>query len=74
MTRSSAVHIDVMFKLLEDWDLRISKKKSRIMVMTRGNSIGRGGSRLKGLPLELVGSFKHLGSYVIKKKTFVTHY
>ena len=56
--------LDVRNKHIENWGMKISKKKSKTLVMTRKSREGRGEIRLKGEILEVVESFKYLGSEI----------
>lgn len=53
-----------MIQDVRDWGLRTSRVKNKTMVMTKGNNSGRGAIQLKGKPLDVVRSFKYLGSKI----------
>ena len=56
--------VDIWNQEIDNFGMKISTEKSKTMVMTRGRKEGRGKIKLNGNILEVVKSFKYLGSVI----------
>uniref|UniRef100_A0A1W7R9N5 Endonuclease-reverse transcriptase HmRTE-e01 n=1 Tax=Hadrurus spadix TaxID=141984 RepID=A0A1W7R9N5_9SCOR len=56
--------VDIWNARIEEWGLKINRKKSMTMVMTRGNREGRGRIKIGDEESEVVENFRYLGSEI----------
>ena len=58
--------LDVLSESIENYGMKISVEKSKTMVLTRGEREGKGIIKIKGQNIEIVESFRYLGSELME--------
>ena len=56
----------MLSEIIENYGMKISVEKSKTMVLTRGEREGKGIIKIRGQNLEIVESFKYLGSELME--------